>query len=306
MTEDHKGRARNVPTIGTGDVRADDQIVVAIAVHVACSGDIRTQAVSCLRAVDPDAVRRVQMRKVKRRAEATHLAVDQIGRAVSAEQRIRGRGIGADDEVGDAVAVHIAGARDRDAVRKTGADPVGMPGIDDVEAGGAVERAEIDLVGERAGMTVDDIGTAALAAAHDEIIDAVAVHVTGRTHPETGFPIVNIAVDAEAVGAVEAGERRHRGIGGSEVMLDQQGRGAAGEDVVGADLARRIDLLTGELPGAVEIDGVADVVLDDQGLLPTAPPDMSTTLAASSVSDWLALSLRSITSMFRIVVLRYR
>src|SRR5205823_8042670 len=83
-----------------------------------------------------------------------------VGGAVEDLDVGEGAGVGADDDVGHAVAVNVAG-RHEDAA---------------AEAGEGEEAAD-----QLAGLAVEDldVGRAALARAGDDIVDAVAVDVAG-------------------------------------------------------------------------------------------------------------------------------
>ena len=100
--------------------RAHDQVGEAVAIYVASRRDAQARLVKVEVALDDEALRRGQRRQVQhlppgrvRRAEATRAAEHHIGLAGNfAAVVTAGR---ADDQVGEAVAVHIASRRDAPA-----------------------------------------------------------------------------------------------------------------------------------------------------------------------------------------------
>ena len=114
-----------------------------------------------------------------------------------------------DDDVGDAVAVDVAGAAHRDAGIVPTADAV------EDEAVGAVEIRELKAGREPATASEDHVAGALVAhapridigRAYDHVVDAVAVDVARRAHRGANAIARIDAVDDEAVVTVEPGHR---------------------------------------------------------------------------------------------------
>src|SRR5258705_5209133 len=135
-----------------------------------------------------------------------------IGHA--AEHHVRGAGIqsavrtrvrSADNQIGKAVAVHIAGRGDRKS-----ACVVGRLAWD-VEAVGAVKRQEVDSRAEARRLAENDVGRARSRAVHgskgstyQQIVEAVAIDIACRRYREPAIVAGRLADDAEAVAAVYA------------------------------------------------------------------------------------------------------
>ena len=114
---------------------------------------------------------------------------------------------GADDQVGEAVAVDVAGRGDREAAVVTGRHAA------ELEAVGAVEGGEVEVGGEARGLAEHHVARPGIgsvrigtAGADDQVVEAVAIDVAGRGDREAALVIGRHAAELEAVGAVEGGE----------------------------------------------------------------------------------------------------
>src|SRR5262249_30757923 len=104
LSEDDVGVAA---AIGTSDRRTDDDIVEAVAVDVAGTGDTLAEIAGAGRGrpVNPEAIGAVERRDVDRAGESAAVAEDDVcgpGAGVSTEI------IGADDDIVETVAVDVA------------------------------------------------------------------------------------------------------------------------------------------------------------------------------------------------------
>src|SRR5262249_26275124 len=86
-------------------IRADEDVAEAVAIHVAGRG-YRMAGAFAPRAVEPKPVRPVEIRIQEGRREAGGAAEDDENRAVAGKIATKARR--ADDEIHDAIAVHIA------------------------------------------------------------------------------------------------------------------------------------------------------------------------------------------------------
>src|SRR6202008_2380127 len=112
---------------------------------------------------------------------------------------------GADDEIGEAVAVHIPGRGDRPPAVVERRLAIDLETIAAVEAGKLKRRAETR------GLAENHIGGARVVAvrvgergADDQIREALAVHVAGRSDRAAAGVALCLAVNLKAVGAVES------------------------------------------------------------------------------------------------------
>ena len=109
----------------------------AVAVHIARRSNGTAAEVAGIDAVKTETVGTVQAPKIDRRCETGGLAEHHIAfSGIRVPARIAASG--ADDDVGEAIAVHIPGRGDGSAAFVVGIDAV------EPEAGGAVEAGEID------------------------------------------------------------------------------------------------------------------------------------------------------------------
>src|SRR5690606_7260545 len=186
------------------------------------------------------------------------VGVGQRGEVLAAEDQVGGAAVVAailvagcrHHEVGDTVAVHVAGGRDRKA------GPIVIFFTDQLEPGGAArlpDRAEVDLpvrsgqVGKvlaaeyHVRRTRVDAANGMVVGADDDVGDAVAIHVAGRRDRETGFvirgphefePAKALTDAAETDGAV-GGERGE--VLAAEHDVDAAAVFAARLDSIGAD-----------------------------------------------------------------------
>ena len=119
----------------------------------------------------------------------------------------------ADDEVGEAVAVDVPGPGDRGAAEVVAIDAV------EAEAVGAVEGREVEAGAEPRGSAEHDVSSrrpkparVSAESTDDDVGEAVAVDVTGPGDGATAVIACVDAVEPEAVGAVEVGERGGRRV----------------------------------------------------------------------------------------------
>src|SRR5688572_20385307 len=105
-------------------------------------------------------------------AQSTHLAIDHesLSGVGPAERVGAGR---PEEEVGDAIAIEVAGLGD------------GRGDAADLESVGRGEGRQVDVV-ETAGFAVEDVGTAVAGNADHEIVDAVAVLIAGAADTDAG------------------------------------------------------------------------------------------------------------------------
>ena len=231
---------------------ADDQVGEAVAVDVARRGDRAAAAVARRHAAELEAVAAVEARQVEVGGKARGLAEHHIARAGIAAVRVGAEG--ADDQVGEAVAVDVAGRGDREAaavVRRHAAE---------LEAVAAVEARQVEVGGKARGLAEHHIARAGIGAvrvgavgADDQVGEAVAVDVAGRGDRAAAAVVRRHAAELEAVAAVEA---RQVEVGGkarglAEHHIARAGIvavrvGAAGADdqvgeAVAVDVARRGD-----------------------------------------------------------------
>ena len=96
-----------------GTTGADDHVGEAVAVHIAGRGDWKPGEVVCRRAAELEAVAAVEARQIDVGGEATGMAEHHI--AGAGKGAVRVGAVGADDDVGEAVAVDIAGGSNRAA-----------------------------------------------------------------------------------------------------------------------------------------------------------------------------------------------
>ncbi len=150
-----------------GLVIPDDQVRNAVAVDVAG----RRGGEAAAGQLEPLGC--AQMSKVDLRRPMPRLAEDDVAGAP-------GDVLGADDDVVDAIMVHIADAGD--GTRKIG---IGAWSLD-LDAVGAVERRQVDVAAQAAGLAEDDVGGSGVFSirvgfcrADDQVGDAVAVQVSG-------------------------------------------------------------------------------------------------------------------------------
>ena len=118
-------------------IGADDQVVEAVAVDVARRGDGKPAPVKGIDAVEAEAVRAVERREVEARRKPRRLAEHDVALAgIGVRAWVAAKG--ADDDVGEAVAVDVPGRGDGATAKVTRIDAV------EAEAVRAVERREID------------------------------------------------------------------------------------------------------------------------------------------------------------------
>ena len=181
--------------------RPDDHVVNAVAVHVARSGHGAAAPVVGRRAVHGEAVGAVERAQLERGREAGERAEHHV--ALTGEVAVAIRR--ADDEIADAVTVHVPRRADREAARVERIDAV------DGEAVGAVESAKIEGgaevgLGAEHHVALTRAGSSAgigLGRADDEIADAVAVHVSRRAHRLAAQVARVAALNAVAVAPVK-------------------------------------------------------------------------------------------------------
>ena len=213
-----------------GPVGADDQVGEAVAVDVARRGDRAAALVVRRHAAELEAVAAVEAREIEVGGKARGLAEHHIARAGIGAVRIGTAG--ADDQVGEAVAVDVAGRGDRAAaavIRRHAAE---------LEAVAAVEAREVEVGGKARGLAEHHIARARIGAvrigpvgADDQVGEAVAVDVARRGDRAAAVVIRRHAAELEAVAAVEA----------RQVEIGGKARGLAEHHIARAGIGCRAD-----------------------------------------------------------------
>ncbi len=252
------GRAGARRTVG-----GDEDVVIAVTVHVAGRADSVAGVAFGGDTVDGDTVSAIQIGQTELGREGS-AAEDDVGAA--GIQLAAYGGVGrADDDVAEAVAVQVAGKADGRA------NPFFFGHAVDAKAVAAVERVEVDSRWEacRAEDNVDcarprHAAGVAAGCADEQIGQTVAVHVAGADG-RAGGGIERRAGQAKAVVAVEIGQLERRRIGdraeddgGFARALLAVGRGGGGADegviqtvaIHVAGVAKRLaGLIVGVAPG---------------------------------------------------------
>ena len=204
LAEHHIARPGIAP-VRIGAVGADDQVGEAVAVDVARRGDRDAAEVAGRHAAELEAVGAVEGGEIEVGAEARGLAEHHVARAGMAAVRIGPEG--ADDQVGEAVAIDVAGRGDRAAAVVAGRHAA------ELEAVRAVEGGEVEIGAEARGLAEHHIARPGVASvrigvvgADDQVGEAVAVDVAGRGDRAAALVAGRHAAELEAVGAVERGE----------------------------------------------------------------------------------------------------
>ena len=181
-----------------------DEVVHAIAIDVAGRGDGPESLAVHLCGIETEAIAAVHRSEIEARREPGVGSEDDI-----TDVELTIKGVGANDQVVDAVAVDVAGSGDGTA------RPV------EAEAIVAIERCQIEAGGEAGAGAEDDIARASvifagIRSADDYVIDAVAVDVAGSGYGGAAESVVPGAVEAKAVSARERCEidaSREAGVG---------------------------------------------------------------------------------------------
>ena len=228
LPEDHiAGPGIGAPA-GVGVAGADDQVGIAIPVHIAGRGDGAAAAVTGRHAIKTKAGAAIQRAEIEAGRPAAGLAEDHIagpGTAVSAWVG----GIGADDQVGIAIAIHIAG-------RSHGISAgVVIRCAIEAKAGAAIQRAEIEGGRPAAGLAEDHIagsGTEVPAGvgavgANDQVGIAIPVHIAGRGDGAAAEIAYRRTVEAKAVAAIQRAEGETAGPAGGLAEDHIAGSGTA-------------------------------------------------------------------------------
>src|SRR5689334_17460546 len=121
-----------------------DHIGEAVAIDIAGVGDRKAAVVTRRHAIEPEASAAVKAREINGGGKARGLAEHHIAR--SGGGPVRTGALGTDDHIGEAVAIDIAGTRDRIAALVSDLHPV------EPESIAAVEGGEIDDGGETRGL----------------------------------------------------------------------------------------------------------------------------------------------------------
>ena len=181
--------ARRVAALG-----ADDQVVEAVAVDVAGRGDRDAGPVVAILAEDcQTAAAGGDGCQVDGRAKAARLAEDHVAVAgvigLDIARRVAARR--ADDQVVEAVAVDVAGRRDRDARIVAGIlaedDEAAAAGGDAGQVDGCAEAARLaEHYVAVAGIALGIVRRVAVPGADDQVVEAVAVDVAGGGDREAG------------------------------------------------------------------------------------------------------------------------
>ena len=153
LAEEHIAGAGIAFAIRVGLIGADDEVIIAIAIHIAGRGHGSAALVAGRNAIKPEAVAAIQAGKVERGGEAGGIAEDHIAGAGIAFA-IRVGLIGADDHVSIAIAIHIAGRGCGPAqavIRRNAIEP---------EAVAAIQTRKVNGSGKAAGLAEDHIAGA--------------------------------------------------------------------------------------------------------------------------------------------------
>ena len=195
--EDHIAAAGIAAGGGVAVVRTNDQVGQTVAVDVARARHAKAAPVPSALTVDHEAT-----------CAGCHCAEVHSRSAGLPEHHIAAAGLAAgggvatersDDQVRQAVAIDIAGARDtKAAVVKRGF------AVDDEAAGAGCDRAEVHR--QAAGLAehhiaaagIDACGRVAMVRTDDQVSQAVAVHIAGTRHADAAFVSPALAVDDEA------------------------------------------------------------------------------------------------------------
>ncbi|MEZ5863578.1 MAG: hypothetical protein R3D25_05685 [Geminicoccaceae bacterium] len=202
--EDDEGLAAALRTQPVGVARTHEQVVEAVAVHVADPRHRPAEAVAIGRPAHDEAVAAVEIAEAEAGGEALVGAEDHVGGTIRPEIR-PGCRVGADDDVGEAVAVQVAGPGEAEPGKAVLVGPL------DDEAVAAVEIGRIEARLARPGPAEDDIGLARLGepvrarvlAADGDVGEAVAVDVAEHGDAAARLVEHGAALDAEPVLAVE-------------------------------------------------------------------------------------------------------
>ena len=173
---EHDVARPGIAAVGIGIGRTDDQVVIAVAVHVARRGDGPAATIEGRDTGQAETRRALEVFEVDVRGEARRLAEHHVARAGA--RAVGVRIAGADDQVVVAVAVHVARRSDRPTGQVT------RQGAAQLETRRAVQRRKIDVGREATRLAEHHVARAGIAAgpidirgADDQVVVTVAVHV---------------------------------------------------------------------------------------------------------------------------------
>src|SRR6185369_3563114 len=112
---------------------ADDHIGEAVSIDIAGAGDRPAASIFLRHAVKPEAISAIERREIDGGGKARGLAEHHVAR--SGGGPVRTGTLGTDDHIGEAVAIDIAGTRDRIAALVSDLHPVEPESIAAVEGG---------------------------------------------------------------------------------------------------------------------------------------------------------------------------
>ena len=189
----------------------DDEVVEAVAVHVTGGGNRHARVIGNIRAVDHEAAStESDVTEIDRSAESASVAEHHITAASIDARAGRRTGtvgrVGADDEVVEAVTVHVTGGGDRIAgpiIRIRAVDhEAANPRSNVHEINGrrkarpaAEHHVAVTGTGARARRRA---GTVGQVGPDDDVVEAVAIDVPGGGHRSAGAIVRIRAVDDEA------------------------------------------------------------------------------------------------------------
>ena len=279
--EDHIAAAGIGTACRVGTEGADDQVGQAVAVEVAHGRDTAAAAVGTALTIDAEAA-----------AAARHGAELDGGGRRAAEDDIAATRVhacgrvaepGADDQVGQAVTVDVACGGHGDT-----AGVAGTLAVDDEAARATGHGGQVDDAGRRA--AEDDIAAAGAIPgrgigcrrAHDQVVQAVAVDISGRGDRVAALVAGALAIDHKAPGArdqVSDLQRQHqRRDGGVDVGVDDQLRGGRAVLVDAVDLPARGDVVNPHPAAVGDGKGVTGIAVDPH----LAPPHRGTEAGAGN------------------------
>ena len=218
--------------------------------------------VSTRLAVDLEAIATVERGKIHRRGERSRLTPEDYVSRPAPGTVVVERITNADEDIGNTVAVHVAGcARDMRSLfvaRIPGHnEAIGTTNIVFVEAGGKIT-----------GVSEDDVGHSgpifALIGTHEDVIETVAIHIARFTDRQSEMIIGVGAFDPKAIRSVESREieRARKAAGRPEDDVRRSRTGAAGYGCISRADDEVIHAVVVHIPRAP--DAEAQLVTDVQ------------------------------------------
>ena len=215
LSEDDVGRAFDGGGGSLPPIVADDHVVHAIAVDVACATHREGTQRAGGRAGNLEAGRAVERREAGRRGKEGRFAKDYVNSVARS----------ADDHISETVAIHIGGAeRPSGLVSRHGDELEAVCAVECREVEGRVEAirgAEDDI---RASCAIERTGGLDAGGTDDQVVHAVAIHIAGGMNREAGAIVGGEAGELEAVRARERAEGERRSDRGTGAVRAGKGR----------------------------------------------------------------------------------